>query len=424
VHTSTRIENTEKELVTSLLLNIGECFKWILDPEPALTRYRQLPANSARAGQGAAALIIGGSNANRLTAAFTDLGKRVETISGGGWRVTKETVDTLLPILGAKLDLLDPAAPVILWCMDSHFFRQLTASGDLAGISRGENGRFHITGKLMVTPYSLLREMLAEINRIVDACGTHPVMILEAVPRFLIRSCCMDQQHCTDIRGADPVSVDACKKIMEDLASLNERIGDLLQTEQVKMVRTGDLLTGRVDSPIALYMDSLYDLWGSDTVHGDKLAYSKIAIGLLDSLNRTLPDSNLRHNLQSRKRSLDSSPDLLSRREDSAPRRYSEREDGRSGGGGHGGGANRSDREPHRHHSYQSNRDSSFGYLSNRDYPAFSTYPGTSHEPRRLGGPGGMPHSEPVSQQASAAVRYSEDRTTSHFPFIVKIVKV
>jgi hypothetical protein len=216
---------------------------------------------------GAAALIIGGSNANRLTEAFTDLGKKVETISGGGWKVTTESVDILLPILRAKLDLLDPAAPVILWCMDSNFFRQLTTSGDLAGITRGEDGRFHITGKLMVTPYSLLRDMLAEINRIVDACGTHPVMILEAVPRFLIRSCCMDLQHCTDIRGADPASVDACKKIMEDLASLNGRVGDHLQSEQVKMVRTGDLLTGRVDSPIALYMDTLYDLWGSDTVH-------------------------------------------------------------------------------------------------------------------------------------------------------------
>jgi hypothetical protein len=144
-------ENTEKELVTSLLLNIGECFKWSLDPEPALTReYRQLPANSARAGQGADALIIGGSNANRLTAAFTDLGKRVETISGGGWRVTKESVDTLLPILGAKLDLLDPAAPVILWCIDSHFFRQLTASlgspeARTAGFTSPENSWSHHT---------------------------------------------------------------------------------------------------------------------------------------------------------------------------------------------------------------------------------------------------------------------------------------
>jgi hypothetical protein len=159
------------------------------------------------------------------------------------------------------------------------------------------------------------------------------------------------------------------------------------------MVKTGDLLTGRVDSPVARYMDTLYDLWGSDTVHGDKIAYSKIAIGLLDSLNRTLPDFDLRHNLQSRKRSLDSSPDLLSRREDSIPRRFSERQGGHGGGGGHSGGANRSNREPHRHHSYQSNRDDSLSsFQSNRDFPAFSTYPGTSREPRRFGGRGGGRH--------------------------------
>ncbi len=96
------------------------------------------------------------------------------------------------------------------------------------------------------------------------------------------------------------------------------------------MVRTGDLLTGRVDSPVAVYMDTLYELWGSDTVHGDKIAYSKLAIGLLDSLNRTLPDSDLRHNIQSRKRSLDSSPDLLYRREDSFTRRFSDRQGGRT----------------------------------------------------------------------------------------------
>jgi hypothetical protein len=134
-------------------------------------------------------------------------------------------------------------------------------------------------------------------------------------------------------------------------------------------------------------MDTLYELWGSDTVHGDKIAYSKLAIGLLDSLNRTLPDSDLRHNIQSRKRSLDSSPDLLYRREDNFTRRFSDRQGGHSAGGSNSGGASRSDREPRRFSSYQSNRDDSF--QSNRDFPAFSTYPGTSREPRRFGGRGG-----------------------------------
>jgi hypothetical protein len=305
-----------------------------------------------------------------------------------GWKITSESVDTLLPILQAKLELLDPAVPVILWCMDYNFFRQLTATGDLAGITRGEDGKFHVTGKLMVAPYSLLRDMLVELNRIVDACGTHPVMILEAVPRFLIRSCCIDMQHCANIGGEDPASVDACKKIMEDLSTLNSRVGEFLQSEQVTMVRTGDMLTGRMDCPIAQYMDTLYDLWGSDTVHGDKIAYSKIAIGLLDRLNRNLPETDLRYNLQSRKRSLDASPDYQFRREDDIPRRFSERQ----GGPGGSGGGNRSDREHHRRDSYQSNReDPHSGYRSNRDSTAFSTYPGDlrmsrDQTPRRFRG--------------------------------------
>jgi hypothetical protein len=126
--------------------------------------------------------------------------------------------------------------------------------------------------------------------------------------------------------------------------------------------------------------------------HGDKIAYSKIAIGLLDSLNRNLPETDLRHNLQSRKRSLDASPDFQSRREDSIPRRFSERQGGTSGGGGYSGGGNRSDREFHRRDSYQSNRDDPHsGYRSNRDSSAFSTYPGDlrmsrDQTPRRFGG--------------------------------------
>jgi hypothetical protein len=180
---------------------------------------------------------------------------------------------------------------------------------------------------------------------------------------------------------------------MEDLATLNSRVGEFLQSEQVTMVRTGDLLTGRDDCPDIHYMDTLYDIWGSDTVHGDKIAYSKITIGLLDKLNKNLPETDLRHNLHSRKRSLDASPDFYSRREADNPRRFSERQSG--GGGCYSGGGNSSDREQHRRGDYQSNRDDPpTSFRSNRDFSAFSTYPGDSRSsrdrtPRRFGGRGG-----------------------------------
>jgi hypothetical protein len=82
-------------------------------------------------------------------------------------------------------------------------------------------------------------------------------------------------QHCANIRGADSASVDACKRVMEDLATLNSRVGEFLQGEQVKMVRTGDLLTGSNDCPAIHYMDAQYELWGSDKVHGIRLLIRK-----------------------------------------------------------------------------------------------------------------------------------------------------
>jgi hypothetical protein len=162
----------------------------------------------------------------------------------------------------------------------------------------------------MVPPFSLLRDMLTELNRIVEACSPRPVMIPETVP-LDFASLMLHRQHCSNVRGADPASVDSCKKIMEDLATLNTRGGEFLQADNVSIIRTGDLITGRRDCPVILYTwTPSTSCMGSDTGHGDKIAYSKITIGLLDKLNKNLPESDLRHNLHSRKRSLDASPDF------------------------------------------------------------------------------------------------------------------
>ncbi len=120
----------------------------------------------------------------------------------------------------------------------------------------------------------------------------------------------MDTSHCANVVGADASSVEASKKVLKDLSSLNSRIGDYLSDSNVFMIRTGNFISGRVVCTMPAYMDCLYVVWGSDTVHSDKIAYSKIAIGLLDSFNKKLPGGDLRNNLHTRKRALDSSPNL------------------------------------------------------------------------------------------------------------------
>jgi hypothetical protein len=378
------LAKSEMDLICSLILNIGEAFKWEMDPQPNLDRnFRNTPASKTRTGGDTVGLVLGGSNANRLAGAITDLGKKVDTINCGGWRVTKDSVDALLPILKARLALLDNAAPVIIWCMDSSCYRQLSASGDLSQIVRSPDGKYHVRGDLMVAPFSLVLDTLKELDRIIEACGTHPVLILEVVPRFLIRACCGDNSHCSNVRGAESASIDASKKVLEDLANLNNRMGDYLSSASVSMIRTGDLISGCVDCSLPALMDSLYEVWGADAVHGDKIAYSKIAIGLLDSFNRKPPGGDLRNNLNSRKRAL--SPDSRSEREDwrHDVRRtaYDRRDDG--------GHSSRRDNAAPR---YPSNRDvrfrsPSFSYRE-PDRSAFSTYPG-DQMPRRQGGPRG-----------------------------------
>jgi hypothetical protein len=75
-------------------------------------------------------------------------------------------IDTLLPILKAKLELLDGGRtghPVVYAGL------QFFPSADNQRRPGYHQQKFHIVGDLMVTPFSLLRDMLAELNMIVEA---------------------------------------------------------------------------------------------------------------------------------------------------------------------------------------------------------------------------------------------------------------
>jgi hypothetical protein len=230
----------------------------------------------------------------------------------------------------------------------------------------------------MVTPFSLLNNTLKEIDRIVTVCKEHEVWVMEIIPRFLLKACCDEQLHCRNVRGNGGGAIDAARKILDDLAGLNGRIGYYLAANAAKMISTVDMLTGVPSAAAEVQMDGLYEFWSGDPVHGEKIAYSKIALGLLDLLDRRLPEGDLRFNLASRKRGRDSSAD-------------------RRGLGGSSYSNMRSDRDS----SFRFDRDtpgSSRASRSDRDLPtprstsSYRSYPGDFPPPRdryrRQSGPG------------------------------------
>ncbi len=158
----------EGNIISTLLMDNN--FKLDLDEKPEMSRSVSSANNAPE--PPVAGVIIGGSNAGLLSNAFTDLGKEVITLATGGWCVSKENVDALLPKLQKLLEGLDTSVLVILWCLDNSAFKALNQNGDLTSVSRlAKNKKFQIIGNLTVILFCLLNSLMREMDRIVLACG-------------------------------------------------------------------------------------------------------------------------------------------------------------------------------------------------------------------------------------------------------------
>jgi hypothetical protein len=259
-------------LINSLLTELGSVFKWDLDPNPL--SLRELGGNVARGPCKAVprtdAVIIGGSNAGRLHDAFSDIGKVVESMDSPGWTISKAAVDALLPILTENLGKLPESVPVILYCLDNSAFKAMNSKGDLVSFTR-----------------------LAELDRVVAACGNRRIFILAILPRYFLKPCCDDTTHCANVCRHDETAVEAGKKLLRDLEALNEQLAARYNGRNTQFIFTGDLLTGKNGCSMGDLVDSLFECWRSDPVHSDKSAYIKLAMGLMDFLDPK-PNSRLR----------------------------------------------------------------------------------------------------------------------------------
>jgi hypothetical protein len=355
------VEN-EKVLVNGLLKEFNIIFKWNLDTDP--TSLRELDISSELQQQAPVnhtdALIIGGSNGKRLHEALGDLGMRVNALTSGGWTLSRAAVDSLLPILEEQLAFLPESVPVILYLLDNSCFKAINEDGDLVAITRSEvDGLFHVVGDLAVTPFSLLRNALQELDRLIAACGNRHILILGVLPRFFLKTCCDNLSHCANISKHDETQVEAEKKFMQDVADLNNQLASRSNSRNVQFLFTGDIISGKNRCSIGDLADCLFTCWRSDPVHGDKSAYMKIAVGILDFLSP--PPRNSSGPAQ-RKRS----------REDSSPStsRSMDRDRGDRGG---------RDRERASHERREDHRSRS----------AYSSYPSGFRGGRGRGGGGG-----------------------------------
>jgi hypothetical protein len=109
--------------------------------------------------------------------------------------------------------------------------------------------------------------------------------------------CCDDTSHCANACRHDETAVEAGKKLLRDLKNLNVQLAARYNGRTTQFVFSSDILTGKCRNSMGDLMDSLFECWRSDPVHGDKSAYIKVAIGLMD-FKEPKPDSHSRKRLR------------------------------------------------------------------------------------------------------------------------------
>jgi hypothetical protein len=128
----------EKTYVDSLISDINREFIAGLDPNPNLSRSSKRPAlyPALRSGADEVALIIGGSNAKNLAYDTSSLGVETYQLATGGWKLTKENIDKILPDLRELLSGLPKDTPIIFFCLDNSSFLAASEEGGLVPISK------------------------------------------------------------------------------------------------------------------------------------------------------------------------------------------------------------------------------------------------------------------------------------------------
>jgi hypothetical protein len=147
-------------------------------------------------------------------------------IASGGWKLTRDNVDKLIPDLHELLGSLPSGTPIVLFCLDNSSFLAATEEGGMVPISRcvpGDN-TFHVNGALVVAPERALQHSVEQLKRIMDEFPDLELFIISPVTRFVSSPCCQNTSHVTSFGEPDYLS-----NLISDLTKLKFQLRKKLQ---------------------------------------------------------------------------------------------------------------------------------------------------------------------------------------------------
>jgi hypothetical protein len=273
-------QTDEKKFVETLIQDLNREFITDLDPNPNLSRSAKRPAlyPAVRAGSVEAALIIGGSNAKNLAYAASSLGVETYQLVKGGWKVTKENIDKLIPDLKEILSSLPEKTPVIFFCLDNSSFLAASEEGGMVPISKcvPEDDGYHVPGALVVAPERAMQYVTAQLRRAIAECGEFPVFVITPWARYASQPCCTDMGHVSNFQDPDFLP-DLLRDLTKQKFELRKSLAPAVVLDGIQLV-CGD------SSSMDKKVQTMRAGWANDPVHPNGHIYAKMALNLIEKV--------------------------------------------------------------------------------------------------------------------------------------------
>jgi hypothetical protein len=250
-----------------------------MDPDPNLSRSSKRPQlyPAFRSGCVEFAAFVGGSNSKNLANASANLGVDSYQLAKGGWKITRENIEKLIPDLKELMSSLPAGTPIILFCLDNSSSLAASEEGGLMPISKcvQEDNGYHVKGDLVVAPECALHHTLELLKKLVTELSEYQLFFVTTITRYIIGPCCNADDHV--INSGNP---DFLSKILSDLTklkfSLRKKLAPATVLYGIELICGTGCNKDRMEQ-------TLRSGW-ADPVHPKPHIYSKMALNLIEKV--------------------------------------------------------------------------------------------------------------------------------------------
>jgi hypothetical protein len=153
-----------------------------LDPSPSFERGL---GGQTRPKQACDFLVIGSSNASKLSAALADQGfSSCVVFQNNLLRLSPQSVEDILPRVREAIQEMDLSV-IVFYCLDNSMYYSRSSDGSRTAPRRGDDGVYHIDGEVTIASSHVCREHLAALKPLLELVGKKRGIVISPLPRYI-----------------------------------------------------------------------------------------------------------------------------------------------------------------------------------------------------------------------------------------------